>query len=112
MNIIDVQYDNTNQVLGFKFDNGGMLFWGAGFLPGTDVPTYRFISSLGITDKEDYKVAQGIARRHSKSLGFNTIQDHFESLRTSQATDLLNPQYKAGVYAIRLASQVRVTSCK
>jgi hypothetical protein len=31
---------------------------------------------------------------------------------TSQATDLLNPQYKVGVYAIQLASQVRITSCE
>jgi hypothetical protein len=82
MIITDSQYSESAGVLAFKFDTGATLFWGPGFLPGTDVPTYRFVYSSGFKDKDEYKAAQRIARDYVRGLGFDSIQAYFESFLT------------------------------
>jgi hypothetical protein len=84
MIITDSQYSESAGVLAFKFDTGATLFWGPGFLPGTDVPTYRFVYSSGFKGKDEYKEAQKIARGYSKGLGFDTVMDYFESFQGSR----------------------------
>ncbi len=81
MIITDSQYSKDRNVLAFRFDTGGTLFWGPGFLPGTDVPTYRFVYSSGFKDKAEYKEAQRIARDYSKGLGFDNVHEYFESFQ-------------------------------
>ena len=73
-------YLADRQVLVYLFDSGAYLAYGAGVLPGTDVPTYRFVHSSGFGgSREAYKAAQGLARSYSRGLGFRGAQGHFES---------------------------------
>jgi hypothetical protein len=88
MIITDSQYSESAGVLGFKFDTGATLFWGPGFLPGTDVPTYRFVYSTGFKGEADYKEAQLKARDYSKGLGFNTVMEYFESFGVNSQNGL------------------------
>jgi hypothetical protein len=83
MIITDSQYSEEKGVLGFRFDTGATLFYGPGFLPGTDVPTYRFVLSRGFKDQTEYKEAQEKAQVYSKGLGFDSVHKHFESFQGS-----------------------------
>ena len=80
--ITDVQYNKEYGVLGFLFDTGAALFYGPGVLPGTDVPTYRFVHSSGFDSREEYHAAQAKAIAPSKGLGFEGVQAHFDSFQT------------------------------
>ena len=80
--ITDVHYSEDYGVLGYLFDTGAALFYGPGVLPGTDVPTYRFVYSSGFKSQEEYQAAQAKAQAYSKGLGFEGVQGHFESFQT------------------------------
>ena len=79
MKVTDVQYSSSRGVLGFRFDTGATLFYGPGLVPGTDIPTYRFVLSRGFKDRAEYKQAQTVARLYSRGFGFDGVQGHFES---------------------------------
>jgi hypothetical protein len=65
--------------LGSVLTRGATLFYGPGLVPGTDIPTYRFVLSRGFRDRDEYKEAQRVARTYSRGLGFDGLQGHFES---------------------------------
>jgi hypothetical protein len=80
MKVVDVQYVKEREWLGFLLDTGARLFYGAGVVPGTDVPTYRFVQSSGFEgSREAYKYGKELACKYSRELGFPGIQEHFES---------------------------------
>jgi len=81
MIIIYSQYSAKYEVLGFRFDTGATFFYGRGFVPGTDVPTCRFVISRGFKDKAEYRAAQVVARDYSRGLGFENVQGYFESFQ-------------------------------
>src|SRR5512142_70936 len=81
LKVIDVQYSKKYGSLGFRFNTGAWICYGPGVLPGTDVPTYRFVLSRGFKDKAEYKLAQALAQAYSKSLGFSGCQAHWESFQ-------------------------------
>jgi hypothetical protein len=81
MVITKSQYSSESGVLAFRFDMGATLFWGSGVLPGTDVPTYRFVYSSGFKDNAEYKASHRIARDYVRGLGFDNVQAYFESFQ-------------------------------
>jgi hypothetical protein len=80
-----VEWLADRQLLVYFFDNRALLYYGAGVLPGTDVPTYRFVHSHGYGgSREAYKEGQGLAAEYSRGFGYNGAQGHFESFWVTQ----------------------------
>jgi len=75
------RYVQEHGALCFRFDNNAVLVYGSGVLPGTDVPSIRFIHSAGFKDLTEYLGAQKIARDYAQGLGFQTVQSLFDYLR-------------------------------
>lgn len=65
--------------LGFQFDTGAILVYGPGMVPGTDVPTYRFMYSKGFNSREDYLNAQKVVYKHSKEQGYESLLDFLKT---------------------------------
>lgn len=80
MKVIGVQWLMGHQLLLYVFDTKAWLAYGAGVLPGTDVPTYRFVRSHGFNGvQEAYEEGKELAYSYSHRLGFPGVQEHFES---------------------------------
>jgi hypothetical protein len=80
MKVTSVEWLADRELLVYVFDNRALLYYGAGVLPGTDVPTYRFVHSTGFGwGEEAYKEGQALAAAYSRGVGFNGVQGHFES---------------------------------
>jgi hypothetical protein len=52
--ITEHTYSDKLNILGFRFEDGSMQFWGHGVLPGTDVPTIRCLFSKGFANRIAY----------------------------------------------------------
>jgi hypothetical protein len=79
MQVTKVKWFADRQLLVFIFDTNAFLTYGAGVLPGTDAPTYRFVWSQGFNgSKEAYNNGKALAYAYSRDLGFKGTQEHFE----------------------------------
>ena len=81
LKVTSIEWLADRELLVYVFDNGALLSYGAGVVPGTDVPTYRFVFSSGFGgSKEAYQRGQLLAIGYSRGLGYGGVQEHFESL--------------------------------
>jgi hypothetical protein len=79
MQVIKTQYLLDQELLVYIFDTKTLLFYGSGVVPGTNVPTYRFVYSIGFNGNDEYKEGQSLATAYSCGLGFKSVHNHFES---------------------------------